>query len=86
VRLRPFPGRNRGTAAITGRSIREKLLGFACVPPVFTVRYHNGNFTFITRGYGHGVGLSQYGAQFMALDGYGYQDILTHYYTGTEVY
>ena len=37
------------------------------------------------KGYGHGVGLSQYGAQGMAKAGYNYQDILKHYYTGIEI-
>lgn len=37
------------------------------------------------KGYGHGVGMSQYGAQGMAKEGYTYQDILKHYYTGIEI-
>ena len=37
------------------------------------------------KGYGHGVGMSQYGAQGMAQAGYNYQDILKHYYTGIEI-
>lgn len=40
----------------------------------------------VTRGYGHGVGMCQYGAQGMALDGRSYQEILQHYYPGTSVY
>lgn len=35
-------------------------------------------------GWGHGVGMSQWGAQIMAKDGMGYDEILSHYYTGTE--
>ena len=42
-------------------------------------------FTITGAGYGHGVGMSQYGAQGMALDGYTAAQILTHYYTGTTV-
>ena len=38
-----------------------------------------------TRGYGHGVGMSQYGALGMAKEGYSYEDILFHYYTGVEL-
>lgn len=38
-----------------------------------------------TKGYGHGVGMSQYGAEGMAREGYSYQDILKHYYTGIEI-
>ena len=43
------------------------------------------NVLINTKGYGHGVGLSQYGAQGMAKEGYNYQDILNHYYVGTEL-
>lgn len=38
-----------------------------------------------TRGYGHGVGMSQYGAQYMASSGYTYEDILKHYYQNVEI-
>ncbi|TDA64462.1 MAG: SpoIID/LytB domain-containing protein [Clostridia bacterium] len=37
-------------------------------------------FTFTGRGWGHGVGMSQWGARGMALEGYKYQDIILHYY------
>lgn len=37
------------------------------------------------KGYGHGVGMSQYGAQGMAQEGYTYDEILKHYYTGIEI-
>jgi stage II sporulation protein D len=38
-----------------------------------------------TKGYGHGVGMSQYGANGMALKGYAYMDILTYYYQNTVI-
>ena len=38
-----------------------------------------------TKGYGHGVGMSQYGAYGMAKSGYSYKDILKHYYTGVQI-
>lgn len=41
--------------------------------------------TFTTRGYGHGVGMSQYGANGMAKEGYTYQEIINHYYPGVIV-
>ena len=41
--------------------------------------------TIRTKGYGHGVGMSQYGARAMALEGAGYEEILKHYYTGIEI-
>lgn len=39
----------------------------------------------VARGYGHGVGMSQYGAEGMARAGYTYDEILYHYYQGTEI-
>ncbi len=45
----------------------------------------NGKFVFEGVGMGHGVGLSQKGAQFMALSGYDYEEILHHYYTGITI-
>ena len=41
--------------------------------------------TFDVKGYGHGVGMSQYGANYMAKEGKNYKEILTTYYQGTEV-
>lgn len=43
------------------------------------------NVIINTKGYGHGVGLSQYGALGMAKEGYNYKDILSHYYVGTNL-
>ncbi len=42
-------------------------------------------FTFSGEGWGHGVGMSQYGAKGMAENGFNYEEILTHYYTGTHL-
>ena len=39
-----------------------------------------------TRGFGHGVGMSQYGASGMAKEGYQYDKILKHYYTGKSIH
>lgn len=49
-----------------------------------TIDLSGGDFTFTTVGFGHGVGMSQYGANAMAIDGDGYAEILSHYYTGIE--
>ena len=51
----------------------------------FSVEYADGSFTFSVTGYGHGVGMSQYGANSMAAAGSSYKDILEHYYTGITV-
>ena len=52
---------------------------------IFTVSIENGLITFYTRGFGHRVGMSQYGANAMASANQSYRDILTYYYTGTEI-
>lgn len=51
----------------------------------FDIEVNDNKITFTTRGYGHGVGLSQYGANELAKRGYNYKDIIKHYYTGVEV-
>lgn len=51
----------------------------------FTAEYLDGEFIVTTKGYGHGVGMSQYGADAMARDGAGYREILRHYYPGTVI-
>lgn len=51
----------------------------------FEVFEKNGNIIFKVKGYGHGVGLSQWGAQAMALDGKTCDEIIKHYYTGVEI-
>lgn len=51
----------------------------------FTVAYSSGSFTFTVTGYGHGVGLSQYGANVYAKQGWDYAAILAHYYPGTQL-
>ena len=43
------------------------------------------NIIIKTKGYGHGVGMSQYGANYMAQHGKSYKEILTHYYSGVEI-
>ncbi|NLL46312.1 MAG: stage II sporulation protein D [Clostridiales bacterium] len=50
----------------------------------FTFKY-DGNFVFSVTGYGHGVGMSQYGANIMAADGALFDEILAAYYPGTEL-
>ena len=45
----------------------------------------SSKFTIRGAGFGHGVGMSQYGAYGFALNGSGYRDILAHYYTGTAI-
>lgn len=66
----------------TGRTIREKLgLRSSC----FTITSVEDGYDITTKGYGHGLGMSQYGAQGMAKEGYTYQEILLHYYTDVKI-
>ena len=66
---------------ITGSQFRKCFeLPSAC----FMVFYEDGEFSVVTKGYGHGVGLSQFGANTMASNGNKYTDILNHYFPGTE--
>lgn len=51
----------------------------------FTITQDGNNITINTKGFGHGVGMSQYGAQGMALKGYKYDEILKYYYQGVEI-
>lgn len=67
-----------GDQVFTGMKIREKL---RLRSTVFTIRVEEGIITFDTRGYGHRVGMSQYGAEAMARAGKTYEEILMHYYT-----
>ncbi len=50
-----------------------------------TVAFADGSFRFTTRGYGHGVGMSQHGANYLAQQGYTWQEILQYYYTGVTI-
>lgn len=68
---------NAGNAFFTGQEIRRI---FSLRSAAFTVDYADGKFTFTTKGYGHNVGMSQYGANAMANAGSTYRDILAHYY------
>ena len=71
-----------GNLQISGKDLRT-LLGLRSTN--FTITAQTNSFLFTTKGYGHGVGLSQYGADYMARQGSGYEEILLHYYTGTQL-
>lgn len=52
----------------------------------FEFRLSGDYIIFITKGFGHGAGMSQYGANFLAKKGLNYKQILKHYYSGVEIY
>lgn len=51
----------------------------------FSIEIKEDKVNFIVNGFGHGVGMSQYGANGMAKEGYDYKDILKHYYKNCEI-
>lgn len=71
-----------GGVSLTGQQVREALeLRSAC----FTVEWRENTFLFTVQGYGHGVGMSQYGADYLARQGSTYEEILHYYYTGVVI-
>ncbi len=68
-----------GNKQITGSDFRRLL---ALRSTNFDVNYSDGAFHFTVRGYGHGVGMSQNGAEYMAAQGSTYTEILNWYYKG----
>jgi len=71
-----------GGVSVKGTAVRSLLgLRSAC----FEWEVQDGKLIFFVTGYGHGVGLSQYGANAMAQAGADWREIVTHYYTGVTV-
>ncbi|NOV04407.1 stage II sporulation protein D [Paenibacillus planticolens] len=71
-----------GGKMFSGREVREKL-GLASSQ--FAWKWAGSKITFTTYGYGHGVGLSQWGANGMAKEGKTAEQIVTYYYTGISI-
>lgn len=71
-----------GSKTLTGQAVRDKL---ELRSTSFTVEHKGDKLIFKTIGYGHGVGLCQYGANGMAKEGRDYKRILTYYYTGVAL-
>lgn len=68
-----------GTQTVTGRAFRQAL---GLRSTFISWDADDDSIVFTTRGYGHGVGMSQAGAQAMAAQGAKYADILSHYFPG----
>ena len=66
-----------GATDYAGREVRE-ILGLRSA--AFSIKNTRRRITFTTYGHGHGVGMSQHGANAMALEGYDYVEILQHFY------
>ena len=71
-----------GTTVANGEAVRQALhLNSAC----FYLSELDGKIRIVTKGIGHGLGLSQYGANELAKQGKNCREILTYYYTGISV-
>lgn len=73
---------NIGGKSISANEIRSC---FGLRSTAFDIVYNADNIVFNTKGYGHGVGMSQYGACYMANNGSDYKEILLHYYPDTSI-
>jgi stage II sporulation protein D len=71
-----------GGSELTGPELRKL---FSLRSTAFTLAYSEGIFVFTVTGYGHGLGMSQYGANVMAKNGFTYREILAHYYPETTL-
>lgn len=71
-----------GGVTVKGNELRTIL---ALRSPSFTVETDGDTLVFRVTGYGHGVGMSQYGANILAKEGMDAEEILAHYFTGTTV-
>jgi stage II sporulation protein D len=71
-----------GGKMFTGREVREKL---GLNSSHFTWEFNNGQIVLTTYGYGHGIGMSQYGANGLAKEGKRADEILKYYYKGIQL-
>ncbi|MCH1625160.1 stage II sporulation protein D [Fredinandcohnia quinoae] len=72
-----------GGKTFSGKEIREKYLDLRSSD--FSWERKGDHIIIDTKGYGHGVGMSQYGADGMAKEGKSYKDIVTYYYQGVQI-
>ncbi len=71
-----------GGKDFSGAQLREI---FSLRSAAITLSMTQNGVTLCVKGYGHGVGLSQYGAGCLAKEGFSWQEILQHYYTGVKI-
>jgi len=76
-----------GDKTISGHFFRTSVISYGIRSHCFSVSYDATNdvFTFTVYGYGHGVGMSQQGANYYAKQGWDYQAILKYYFPGTKI-
>lgn len=87
IEINRYPSGRVKTININGKSYKgttfRKKLSLRSTD--FEINYDNDEVTIKTKGYGHGVGMSQYGANAMASLGYTYDEILKYYYKGINL-
>ena len=71
-----------GGVSVRGSQVRTT---FGLRSASFDVEVQDGKLVFFVTGYGHGVGMSQYGANEMAKEGRTWREIIQHYYTGVTI-
>ena len=74
-----------GSHTLDARALRVALGESVIRSTLFEIRGAKGGFVFVGSGYGHGVGMSQWGARSMALRGSSYREILQAFYPGTTL-
>ena len=86
--IKPEIGSIIGKYAVTDdgtKKISREKLAFISSKGVTIADTDSEQYNFEGRGWGHGIGMSQYGAKQMAEEGYSYDEILQHYYTGVTI-
>ena len=73
---------DRGTVTVSGKNLRQAL---DLRSTLFRVSTDGNNLQIKGRGFGHGLGLSQWGAYFLAQQGVNYHQILAHYYQNANL-
>ncbi|MCJ7618195.1 MAG: SpoIID/LytB domain-containing protein [Desulfobacterales bacterium] len=76
---------DKGTSELTSNNFRIKIGATSLKSALFQIKPDAHGVLLKGKGYGHGVGMSQWGAYGMAQAGYSYQDILKHYYRGIKI-
>ena len=71
-----------GKKSVTARELASAL---SLKSPYFTAEYKQSSYIFKVKGYGHGLGMSQYSADYMARQGSSYKEILLHFYEKCEI-
>lgn len=71
-----------GSKSMSGQDFRNVL---SLRSSAFDVSYNGDTFSITTKGYGHDVGMSQYGANALAEEGKSYEEIIKTYYSGVEI-